>query len=94
MAYREYDMMKPDKGEVMMLRKNQKALQIETPEGWKYVFCYRGNGSGVVTTATRSKALGERDLEYFHNKFGNDVFRAEANLREYEQPLCKSERAL
>ena len=62
-----------------MLRKNQRALQIKTPEGWQYVFCYKGHGHGVVTTKTRSKALGERDLEYFSNKFGDSIFRATTN---------------
>ena len=62
----------------MMLRKNQKALQMETPEGWKYVFCYHGHTNKVITTKVRSKALGERDLAYFSNKYGNDVFRVES----------------
>ena len=58
-----------------------KKLQINTPEGWKYVFCYVGGK--VITLDDRDKAkalpskawMGEVDLAFFSNKFGNSEFK-------------------
>ena len=58
-----------------------KKLQVNTPEGWKYVFCY-ADGK-VITLDDRDKAkalpskawMGEVDLAFFSNKFGNSEFK-------------------
>jgi hypothetical protein len=60
-----------------MLKSNQKALQVFKNNNWEFVFCYN-HSTGIVTTKDRRKALNaEYDLDYFRNKFGNDIFRAE-----------------
>ena len=64
-----------------MLRKNQKALQVEKNGIWEYVFCYNTydmvNGP-IITTKNRSKALNAKyDLQFFTNKFGNYNFKSE-----------------
>jgi len=57
-----------------------KKLQMEVNGEWKFVFCYNER-DGVITTDNKSKAIpkyaidGESDLEYFSNKYGNNVFR-------------------
>jgi len=51
-----------------------KRLQVYKDFGWKYVFCYN-ELQGIITTDDKRKALQERDLEYFKNRFGNDQFR-------------------
>ena len=59
-----------------MLRKNQKALQIQDGGKWKYVFCQ--NNGRIILTANRRKALNaEFHFDYFQNHYGNNVFRAE-----------------
>ena len=51
-----------------------KRLQVYKNSGWKYVFCYN-ELQGIITTKDKKKALKERDLVYFKNRFGNDQFR-------------------
>ena len=58
-----------------------KRLQVYKDFGWKYVFCYN-ELQGIITTDDKRKALQERDLEYFKNRFGNDQFRI---VNEYKQ---------
>ena len=58
-----------------------KKLQMNTPDGWLYVFC--NNGGKVITLSERDKAKalpsqawrGEADLAYFSSKFANSEFR-------------------
>jgi hypothetical protein len=62
-----------------MLKLNQKALQVFKNDNWEYVFCYN-HLKGIVTTKDRHKSLNAQyDLDYFRNKYGNDLFRAEKN---------------
>lgn len=61
-----------------MALKRQRALQVKTGPGWEYVFCYSGDRGRIVTTRDRRKALTERDLPFFQNKYGNNEFRATA----------------
>jgi hypothetical protein len=58
-----------------MLRKGQYGLQMETPTGWKYVYCYNPS-SGIVTTDNSRLALPGADLSFFQTKFGNRNFRS------------------
>ena len=64
-----------------MLKRNQAALQVFRDGRWQYVFCRAMPGNKVATTECRGNALGERDLEFFTNKFGNDQFRIEMKGR-------------
>lgn len=62
-----------------MLTKREAALQMETPQGWRYVFCISGNcpAGGIILTDTREKALPARcNLDHFQRRFANHVFRA------------------
>ena len=53
-----------------------KKLQIQKDGSWKYVFC-QCNGS-IITTEVKRKALdGEVHLQYFQNKYSNELFRME-----------------
>ena len=61
-----------------MLKSNQRALQVFKDGEWRYVFCYSQNTRDIVTTDNHGKALSaKRDLTWFKNKFGNNVFREE-----------------
>ena len=57
-----------------------KTLQIKTATGWKHVFCRNAQTNKVILTDNPSKALRERDLEWFSSKFGNDSFRVSSTL--------------
>jgi hypothetical protein len=62
-----------------MLRKNQSALMVKRDVNWKYVFCVNQYGA-IVTTENREKALNASyDMEWFKNKFGNDLFASDMN---------------
>ena len=50
-------------------------LQVLTPAGWKYVFCYNERMADPVTTADKSKALPGRAIDYFRGKFADHTFR-------------------
>ena len=50
-------------------------LQIFKNGQWEYVFCHGRDRCEIITTKKPKLALKERDLEYFQNKFGNDIFR-------------------
>ena len=58
-----------------------KKLQVNTPEGWKYVFCYTDGKVITLDDRDKAKALpskawrGEVDLAFFSNKFGNSEFK-------------------
>lgn len=57
-----------------MIMKLGKRLQVFKDNCWQYVFCYNRQ-YGIIVTDDRKKALKERDLEYFQNKYGNNTFR-------------------
>ena len=61
-----------------MLRKNQKALQMNDNGIWKFVFCYVVNqGNKIAFTENRQKALNASDhLTWFKNHYANNEFRA------------------
>jgi hypothetical protein len=56
----------------------QRKIQMETPNGWRYVFCVSGNcpAGGIILTDSFAKALPYWHLEYFHTHFANRNFRA------------------
>jgi len=57
-------------------------LQVKTASGWEYVFSRNAQNGKVVTTKTKTKALGGQDaLEYFRAKCANDTFRLEASKK-------------
>ena len=55
-----------------------KKLQVKVGNTWEYVFSRNAQNGKVVTTKTKTKALGGEDaLKYFRTKCGNDTFRLE-----------------
>ncbi len=58
-----------------------KRLQINTPLGWKWVFCRNAQDGEVTLSFEKSNALkGEGALEYFQRHFANNIFRLAKNL--------------
>ncbi len=55
----------------------QRKLQMETPNGWRYVFCISGNSpaGGIILTDSPRKALPYWHLEYFASNFASRNFR-------------------
>lgn len=52
-------------------------LQVLIEGSWKYVFCYNGETSRIVTTNDSSKAIiGEHGLKFFQNKYADHQFRS------------------
>jgi hypothetical protein len=60
-----------------MITSRTPVLQILTPTGWAYVFCWSMTQGKVVTTADYRKALrgDQGNLAYFGNKAGAHQFR-------------------
>jgi len=54
------------------MKRNQLALQVNTPGGWKYVFCYNRQTHTICTTTDYKKALPASDITYFQGKFTDD----------------------
>lgn len=52
-------------------------LQVLIDGSWKYVFCYNGETSNIITTDDAEKAItGEHGLKFFQNKYANHDFRS------------------
>ncbi len=59
-----------------------KRLQILKNGKWEYVFCRLMPNHTVISGCEKKKALKPRDLDFFRNEFGNDVFRVAADLND------------
>ncbi len=62
----------------MRLKANQRALQMKTNNGWRYVFCIvKNRGNAIAFTDNRYNALpADYHLEYFRMHFADNEFRA------------------
>lgn len=61
-----------------MNNSRSRLIQVLTPTGWQWVFCWSVNGGRIVTTEDYRKAIRDEgtNLAYFREKAAGAVFRA------------------